>query len=242
MTGYAYDLGPRQSSRIIEQSIRQHAGVWAEPIEDIQSRTFSGYFITANPDMIAFNLTTLTPDDAMPVIGQYYQLLINLGETRYLAVSDILEAQAQKDGLMLIFTRPKCLQVMQRRHFHRHSPSQAFPVYLSWQEIAIENEKDQITTPVLGQINDISMGGMSLRLPQNLDNHLFIGDTVYARFSLNVRDPEYLTSANVCHKEINRERTELVIGLQFLDNEENGDFQTRLRNSLMQTIVSKKGL
>ena len=242
MAGYAYDMGPRQSSRIIEQSIRQHACIWAEPIEDVQAQTVSGYFITANPDMIAFNLTTSTPDELMPVIGQYYQLLIHLGDMRYLAVADILDVQPQNDGLMLIFTRPKTIQVMQRRRYHRHIPSQSFPVYLSWQEIADETENEIITTPVLGQINDISIDGMGIKLPENLNNHLFIGDTVYVRFSLNVRDPEYLTSAGVSHKELRRERSELLIGLQFLDTEENGEFRTRLRNSFMQTIVTKKGL
>jgi c-di-GMP-binding flagellar brake protein YcgR len=242
MAGYAYDLGPRQSTRIIEQSIRQHATIWAEPIEEMQSRTFSGYFITANPEMIAFNLATTNPEEIAPVIGQYYQLLINLGETRYLAVSDILDVQQQNDGLMLIFSRPKQLQVMQRRHFHRHVPTQSLPVYLSWQEVADENEKEIITTPVLGQIGDISIDGMAVRLPQNLDNHLFIGDTVYARFSLSVRDPEYLASASVSHKEPDRDRGELIIGLQFNDTTENGEFKTRLRNALMQNIVTKKGL
>jgi c-di-GMP-binding flagellar brake protein YcgR len=147
--------------------------------------------------------------------------------------------QKQDDDLVLTFSRPQTVQIMQRRHFHRYTPGQSFPVFVSWQEI--EGESSDIKTPALGQVRDLSLQGMSIQVPENLDQHLFIGDTVYVRFSLNVRDPEYFTSATICHKDFNKDKLELVIGLQFLDTEENGEFQTRLRSVLNQTFVTKKG-
>jgi len=241
MAGYAYDLGPRQSSRIIEQAIRQHANVWAETIEQSQPRAFSGYMISGTAEMITIQLNVPCQDTFSPLMGQYYQLIISTSDTRYLTVCDLLEVQVRDESLFLVFSRPKNLQVMQRRCYCRHIPGQSIAVYLSWQKQDSDGET-MVNTPALGQIKDLSLHGMSIRVPEKLDNHLFIGDTVYVRFSLNVREAEYFTSAQICYKELRHEQSELILGLQFLTAEENGEFQTRLRTALTQDIVTKKGL
>ncbi len=237
MVGYAYDLGPRQSARIIEQSVRQRAAVWAETIEQSRPRAFSGNLFSSTPENLSLQLNLAGQDGFVPVPGQYYQILISLGETRYLTVSDLIETQKLPDGCLLVFTRPKNLQVMQRRHHHRHIPGQAFPVYISWK--IGDNPEKMTNTPALGQVQNLSLYGMSARLPGNLNDHLFIGDTVYLRFSLNVRDPEYFTTAAICHKELQKDQSELFIGLQFSNSEENGNFTDRLRAALTQEIINK---
>ncbi|MFA5863454.1 MAG: PilZ domain-containing protein [Phycisphaerae bacterium] len=239
MVGYAYDLGPRQSARVIEQAVRQRATVWAETIEQIQPRAFSGSLVSCNSEVILLHLASQGQASFKPLAGQYYQILISLGETRYLTVCDLLEVQTRTEGLTVIFNRPKTIQVMQRRRFHRHVPGQAFAVYISWQETH-ENEKAKVNaTPALGKVRDLSMHGMSVQVQESLDNCLFIGDLVYIRFSLNVRDPEFFTSATVCHKEVRKEQSELIIGLQFVNTEQTSDFQTRLRTALTHDVFSK---
>jgi hypothetical protein len=237
MVGYAYDLGPRQSARIIEQSVRQKATVWAETIEQSQPRAFSGCLLFSTAESISIQLNLTGPEAFVPLPGQYYQILISLGETRYLTVCDLVEVQKPPEQCVLVFTRPKNLQVMQRRHQHRHVPGQAFPVYISWQ--TTDEQENNTNTPALGQVRDLSLYGMSVRVPEILDNHLFIGDTVYLRFSLNVRDPEYFTSATLCHKEMIKNPSELIIGLQFSHPEENGDFAARLRAALTPETITK---
>ncbi len=237
MVGYAYDLGPRQSARIIEQSVRQRATVWAETIEQSQPRAFTGCLLAANAETLSLQLNIQGPDSFMPVPGQYYQILINLGETRYLTVCDLVDVQNQPDACILVYSRPKNLQIMQRRHYHRHTLGQAFPVYISWQ--TPEDPEKTTNTPALGQVRNLSFYGMSACVPGNLDQHLFIGDTVYLRFSLNVRDPDFFTSATICHKELIKDKSELVIGLQFSNPEENGDFTTRLRTTLTPETITK---
>lgn len=239
MVGYAYDVGPRQSARVIEQAARQHAGVWAETIEQSQPRAFSGSIISCNADVIMLQMNSLGHDTYTPIAGQYFQVLISVGETRYLTVSDLLEVQTRVDGVVLMFSRPKNLQVMQRRRYHRHIPGQAFPVYISWQEDEGETAGQANNTPALGQMKDLSLHGMSVRVPENLDNHLFIGDLVYLRFSLSVRETEYFSSATICHKELLRDRSELVLGLQFVNSEQNPDFVARLKSILTQDLFNK---
>ncbi len=239
MVGYAYDLGPRQTSRVIEQAVRSRANIWAETIEQAQPRGLSGCMVSCNAEVVSIQLNSTGLDAFTPIVGQYYQLLISVGDTRYLTVSDLLENQKQTDCYILIFSRPKNLQVMQRRKYHRHVPGQAFPVYISWQETE-EQDKEKVNhTPALGQIRDLSLHGMSVRVPDHLDNHLFIGDVVYLRFSLNVREPEYFTSATICHKEFFKDASEMIIGLQFVGIEQNSDFQARLRTALTQDIFNK---
>lgn len=239
MAGYAYDLGPRQSDRIIEQSVQQRASVWAETIDQSQPRALSGFLLSCNPEILTLQVNTTGLDTYTPVAGQYYQLLITLDETRYLAVSDLLEVQKRVEGILLLFSRPKDLQVMQRRRFHRYIPGQAFSVHVSWQENpALEGEK-KAATPALGQIKDLSFCGMSLRMPSHLNDHLFIGDMVYLRFSLNVREPEFFTAATVCHKELRKEPAELIMGLQFVPAEQSPQFQSRLQAALTQEVFSR---
>jgi len=237
MVGYAYDLGSRQADRVIEQAVRSRANVWAETIDQSQPRGISGYLISCNSEVITIQLNSTGLDSFTPITGQYYQILISLSETRYLTVSDLLEIQKKVDCVILVFSRPKNMQVLQRRKFHRHVPGQAFPVYLSWEENEELGKKAQ--TPALGQIKDLSMHGMCVRVPDHLDNHLFIGDMVYLRFSINVRDQELFTSATICHKEFFKDQAEMVLGLQFVGNEQNDDFHTRLRTALTQDAFNK---
>jgi hypothetical protein len=237
MVGYAYDLGPRQSARIIEQSARQRATVWAETIEQSQPRAFNGCLLYSTAETIVLQLNPPGPDSVAPVPGQYYQILISLGDSRYLTVCDLLEIQPPPNQGFLVFSRPKSLQVLQRRHHHRQLSGPAFPVYISWQT-GDELEKAP-HTPALGQVRDLSLYGLSARVPENLNNHLFIGDTVYLRFSLNVREPEYFTSATLCHKELIKNSPELIIGLQFSPAEENGDFSKRLQAALTPEALTK---
>jgi hypothetical protein len=217
-----------------------NATIWAETLDQSNPRSFSGTLVASTPEIIALRLNTSDQNGYTPLSGQYYQLLIALGETRYLTVCDLQDLQTSKDGPILVFSRPQSVQVMQRRRYHRYVPGQAFPVFISWQEL--DGEVNDVKTPALGQVCDLSRRGMSLQVPEALDRHLFIGDTVYVRFSLNVRDPEYFTSATLSHKELKKEKSELIIGLQFINTEENNEFQTRLQTVLNENFVTKKGL
>jgi len=245
MAGYAYELGQHKSSRLIEQASRLKAIVWAETLEQSQPRSFSGILVKTDKETIHLQMNQPAIEGKSPVVGQYYQLIISIHESRYLAVCDLKEVQTEDRTILLIFSRPVTLQVMQRRHFHRIIPSQSIPAYISWQATEDgpgEVKQDDVKTPVLGQVRNLSQYGMSIQVPSNLDMHLFIGDTVYVRFSMNVREPEYFTSATVCYKELNTEKSELIIGLQFSDMEENGEFHTRLRDVINQNIDTKRGL
>jgi c-di-GMP-binding flagellar brake protein YcgR len=236
MTGYAYDLGIRQSARVLEHAMRVQATVWAESIGQSEIRSFSGQISAVDKETVWVKISVKSPDLGDLVPGQYYQLVICLDENRYLTVCDLLESQGGEEGPVLVFSRPKSLQVMQRRRFARCSPGHAYPVQISW-----ETTDEEVRTPVLGQIHDLSLHGLSVRVPDAMDSHLYIGDTVYVRFTLTVREPEYFTAAVICHKELQQESSELTVGLQFVQDRENEAFHTRLRSALIREGSLKKG-
>jgi hypothetical protein len=253
MVGFAYDLGPRQSSRVIEQSVRQKCSVWTETIEQAQPRAFVGFLIAGNSEVITLQLNGPIMDSYAPSTGQYYQLLITMGENRYLTVSDLLEVQPCTEGMMLIFTRPKNLQVMQRRHYHRYIPGQSFPVYISWTkqdhslaedeplEKDAKNSPPPQHSPALGQMRDISQQGISIRVPDTLDHHLFIGDSVTVRFSISVQEPEFCLESMICHKDLTPAHKELILGMEFMKLDENKELMNRLHHTLSHDIITKKG-
>ncbi|NLX06772.1 MAG: PilZ domain-containing protein [Phycisphaerae bacterium] len=229
MTGYSYELGEKQSSRVLEQAVRVHSPVWAEAIDHTHLQSASGKMLKAEETVVYLKVNSETPemDHAMP--GQYYQLVISLDDQRYLTVSDLVEVQTSTEGPVMVFSRPRSIQVLQRRRYVRSVPSQSYPVYLR-----SETEDRNQDKPVLGQIRDISVSGMSIRLPGDADSNLFIGDVVQLRFSLSVREPEFVTRAAICHKQMDTEKAELVTGVEFVPESQDPNFQSRLRGMLLQ--------
>ncbi len=239
MVNYAYDISPKQSARVIGHSVKLKSTIWVEPIEPTQFKKGLSTQIVSS-DNTTITLLILRPDTEITFkSGEYYHLIFSLGEERYLGVSDFQLSKEEGDKKYLIFTRPKTLQVMQRRKYRRVKPAVSIPVYISWEQ----NEQSTAhKTPAFGQVIEISTHGMSMKTSQTIDNYVFIGDTIYIRFNLSVHEPTYFTPATICHKRLNKEKSELILGLQFILSEENTDFLKRLSNALSKySDVSSRG-
>lgn len=217
--------------------MRSHATVWAETIDQSDIQSFSGQMGLVDKEALWIDVSSTQPDLSNLLPGQYYQLIISLDESRYLTVTDLLDVQGTDAGSALVFTRPKGLQVMQRRRFVRCMPGHSHPVHLSWRSVGQDKP-----TVVLAQISDLSLHGISVRVADAHDSSLFIGDTINVRFTLSVREPEFCTGAIICHKELTKESSELTVGLQFATSDEDDLFQSRLRVALMRDGSLKKGI
>ncbi len=242
MVGYAYDIGPRKSQRILTQAMRQGAMVWAQTIDQIESQSLKGKLRQPEDDNGVLWLELDRPADNLDaLIGRYYQLVINLSEARYLTVSDLIDVHHNQDTTILVFNRPENIQVMQRRKFHREVPETSIPVYISWQETPA-NKNSGIKTPSVGKIANISRLGMSIKTSAELDRYLFVGDTIHIRFAFNVKEPELFTSAVICHKELITKSEELLLGVQFMQNNQSRDFTERLQQNLSKYKSTNKGV
>ncbi len=241
MVGYAYDIGPRKTKRILTQAMRQGATVWAQTIDPSNAQSLKGNLCESSDDDKVLLLKLGCPTDKLDtLVGRYYQLVINLSEARYLTVSDLIDIHHEQDETILVFNRPENIQVMQRRKFHRQIPETSIPVYISWQETPA-NKDSGLKTPSVGKIANISRMGMSIKTSPELDKYLFVGDTIHIRFAFNVKEPELFTSAVICHKELVPNSEELFLGVQFISNNQSRDFSERLQQNLSKHKSTNKG-
>lgn len=233
MVQYAYLISTKQSNRIILQAAKMHVNCWVEPICS-EGPALLGMCTTiedANDKTITLSSEQI-PSEFHLVPTQYYQLIFSVADERYLAISDLQNHRKKDDSekTYLIFTRPNTLQVMQRRRYHRIKPSVAIPVYISWKDQ--EELGESYKSPAFGQIIELSTHGMSIKTAQSLDNHIFIGDTIYIRFNLHPHEPTYFTPATICHKQLDEFKSELTVGVQFILSDKNTDFLKRLAEAI----------
>lgn len=237
MVSYSYELGEKQSARVLAQAVRMRSPVWAEAITQTTSRSLTGFLSHLDSQILQFDVQgdRATREETLP--GQYYQMVINLSDSRYMTVADLIEVQESSSSQTLIFARPISLQVLQRRRLARWTPGKAQPVYMSW-----EGPDGQMTAPSMGQLSDLSLGGLSVRLPDTVDGCLFIGERVSVRFSLSTRQAEFATWATVCHKHVDVDHNEVIVGMQFIpeEGEKGHDFEDRLRTALQQQLSVKR--
>jgi c-di-GMP-binding flagellar brake protein YcgR len=239
MVSYSYELGEKQSARVLAQAVRMRSPVWAEAITQATARSVTGFLSHLDSQILQLDIQGDHATAAETLPGQYYQMVINLSDSRYMTVADLLETQEAGSSQTLIFARPASLQVLQRRRLARWMPGKAQPVYISW-----EGPNGQMTAPSMGQLNDLSLGGLSVRLPDTADGCLFIGERVSVRFSLSTRQAEFATWATVCHKHVDADHSEVILGMQFVPEEgdKGQDFDERLRTALQQQLSVKRSV
>lgn len=236
MVDYAHELGPKRSSRVLEQAMRMSSAVWAETIDESQPRSIAGRVAEVDDEVLIVQVDPEQGDVGDLLAGRYYQLVMNVGENRYLAVCDLVDAESRQEAMKLVFSRPHSLQVMQRRSFARTVPNHALSVRISWQQ-----RNEETDAPALGQICDLSISGMSVRMPDAFDSVLFVGDTVDLRFRLDANDPEFTIEAVIRHKELLRDRGDLLLGIEFVGGDENDAFRCKLSAALAAQTGMKKG-
>jgi len=238
MNSYAFDLTNRQSSRVLEQAARARSQVYLEPADAAEGVTLSGWLIEATSEVLVIHLAPEHSSDRKPICGQYYQAIISVHQNRYLASTSIVELEARQEGPVLIVSRPSTVQVLQRRKYERMRLGQSVPICLAWKD----PDGGMHSTPAMGQIQDIHLEGMGMKLPLEVEPHLFIGEIVHVRFSLNARQPDFDVAATICHKHIDAKRAQVIVGLQFeLDaSSQARQFQKRLGEALNAAVSQNK--
>ena len=115
--------------------------------------------VELDSDIIVLAISSEQPELNHALPGAYHQLVVSIGEERYLAVCDLLEVQNRREGPVMILIRPSLLHVMQRRRCARWVPGKIYPVHVSWQD-----SEGQATPSEPGQLQDLSFHGMAIRM------------------------------------------------------------------------------
>lgn len=233
---YAIDLSARQSSRTLEQAVRHHAEILIYPriIADgdpivsrlvsietpigWQSRrpclvleTFNGLNIQPNCTADKGDSEATTLDS---LVGTYCDVMLQLGENRYLFCSDVVAVQGPSGSgarPRMYLARPESMQVAQRRRSWRFRPAQSSRVELTW----INAEKSK--TEGIGWLCNVSAEGLACRCEMAVAEQLGIGEQITLSFALTPGDPErFVLDSVLCNKTPAGTEGTMILGLQFL--------------------------
>lgn len=257
---YALDLSPRQTARTLEQAIRHRALVFIEPrtwtggevvagrLEPSEGRSGPGGVLIILPGEppLASEIehgrlpAPLTPElieRTRLLVGTYADVSIQLGENRYLFSSDVVRVETVPGvlGARMEMSRPKTVQVAQRRRSWRFRPARSSQIDLRWGQ-------GQAPGYAAAWLCNISADGMACRCHGRVGEQLWIGDELTAEFTLTPEDPRrYVMDAVLCSKTPAGSPDKLILGLEFLTG--SGHDATRkvaemLREQLLTTFHS----
>src|SRR5688572_19256519 len=156
---YAIDLNPRQCARTLKQATRHQATLELEPrqwtgglplvgqLENTESDASNssqsplmGVIINQPSGLRASENAQASPDSDFvqrltKLVGSYCDVVITLGENRYLFSADIAKIESvanSSNQFRLFLSRPETMQVAQRRKFWRFRPAKSAQVELRW--------------------------------------------------------------------------------------------------------------
>ncbi|HON68714.1 MAG TPA: PilZ domain-containing protein [Phycisphaerae bacterium] len=266
---YAIDLNPRQSTRTLEQAIRQQVPVLIEPrvwgeccylhgrlephgnpvdldlasvvtVAALSREDAAGQHTslksTAGPSPTA---TPVTVDDVRELVGTYVDVVVHLGEQRYLFSTDVirvLPAVTPGNQPRMHVSRPPILQVAQRRRYRRIKLSHSAQVDLRWQ-------RDGQQMGGVGWLFNVSGDGMACRTEERIAESLWIGDELEVEFTLAPGDAErFRLKCVLCNKTPTGSLGKVILGLQFqvADPESNKTSQL-LRQRLVERAAQLAG-
>jgi len=240
---YAIDLNERQSARTLEQAIRYQAIATLEPrawpaeeaircrlepsdlAEKHGKRLYAAplVLVTCQEDALAITAASGFSSRAAdiqaverfsPLIGTYCDVVMEVGENRYLFSSDVARVEPAgpgRPGVRFYLTRPDVIQVAQRRRFRRIQLPHASQVEIQWRG------EDGRTTGGVGWLYNIGQDGIACRTDTLLADRLCIGQEVTIDFALRPGEPEhYVLDAVICNKTPAGTQDRTIIGMQFL--------------------------
>jgi len=249
---YAIDLSSRQSARTLEQAVRHHAQVVVSPrilpkntsitcqLEAIDSTKIANSIrrcLVLIPEVEEQNESdsekvdfseseseNVKNEDYFSLIGTYCDVVIELGENRYLFSADVVGVQlptSPHGKTRIALSYPDTIQIAQRRRYRRFQPARSTQVELRW----INQEK--IQNSGIGWLCNVSENGLSCRTELRVADQLGIGERVKIEFALSMGDEQFTLDAVLCSKSPAGTRGKMLLGLQFVYDPEN----ETLRNS-----------
>jgi hypothetical protein len=157
--------------------------------------------------------------DYRELLGVYCDASLLLGEHRYFFSTDVVgvETDAQPDGnTFLTLSRPEQIQVAQRRRYRRINLAHSTQVSLQW-----KGEQDEANYGI-GWLCNISQDGLACRTESPTADRLCIGEPLHVEFNLGGgEEMHYTIKAMLCSKTPAGSQGKIILGMQFLANEEN---------------------
>lgn len=207
---YAVDLSTGQSSRTLEQAVRNQATVLIEPRMWIDGEGLKGRLVAADAASIAAHITETPVAGLGMIVGMYCDAAIVLGRDRFLLSTFCRAATESKGEWRVELARPERLQVQQRRRFWRVQLARPSEVRVRWEEKGTRGR-------TVGQLYNISGEGMACMVMAEPVASLSVGDALRVSFRLPDVDRVFEMGAVLCSKTPAAAVGGVILGMQFLE-------------------------
>jgi hypothetical protein len=222
---FAIELNKRQSTRTLEQALRRQSEIMLEPRIAREGIPLVGTLLSGAEDSLEVEVTRDPEMLLDQLIGVYCEGHLQLGESRYLFSTYVIDvAPGQKHG-RLVIQRPGAILVIQRRRFWRTRFAESSDISLHCESAAAQES-------MIGALCNVSPDGVAVRLTDRGAEELLIGDKVTTSFELPGLDYTFELDAVLCNKTPAGSPGTLILGLQFVGLDDMEDQLILLRNHL----------
>lgn len=212
---YAVELSPTQSSRTVEQAVRNQVTTLIEPRIWMDAEGIKGRLVEADAAVIRVAIIEEPVTSLAILIGMYCDVTIQLGRDRYLCDSYVVNAEDKGGTWLVELARPERLQVQQRRRYWRVALAEPSDVFL---RVGDGNKKVQGR----GRMYNISGEGLACLVDHETEAALAVGDTLSVSFQLPDSERLFELTAVLCSKTPAAEPGQSIVGMQFLQPASSG--------------------
>jgi hypothetical protein len=219
------DLTARQAQRVLGQAIRGRVKLEIEPRPEAENTLLWGTLSAREKDLLVVDLYDhqAHPDPLDVLVGAMCDARLILSGQLCLFSTFILDVADNAAPRQLMLAVPETIQVANRRRFARRAPIEPVPVRFLPSGAA---------APLVAILSNIGPTGLGCRVVnRELEDLLFIGDEVEVEFVLPWSNEVYTLRATVCSKNRCREEGHLLVGFEFVV-QENEAALVRLRAAL----------
>ena len=161
------------------------------------------------------------------LIGAFCELRMVMSEEMYTFSTFVLDALDDGEAPRILLAAPEVVQVANRRRMERTNVTIA-------SQVRFWASGDQ--PAAVGLLANVSTDGIACNLPTlELDKTLSLGDVANVSFELAGFDDRYELPVVVCNKDVDDERGQLCLGLQF--KVDNGDASARASHRRLQAAL-----
>ena len=156
---YAYELGPEQSDRIIDQAIRHRAPITLEPSGWTDGTSLSAVLRESADGLLRIENGDDPQLTRKGLMGMHVDGRMTLGPTLYLFDSHVVDVRQTATQTSILLAHPVVLHVAQRRHSRRVTFRKSCAVHLT---LNATGRTDAVT----GDLLNLSPDGLACRLDE----------------------------------------------------------------------------
>ncbi len=231
---FSFELNDRQAARVIEQAIRSGTPMRVDPDYAGPGEALPVQLIDEDRQYLTFRFEAADAPLAGRLIpSQYCQVQFSLGGAVYMLSVYVVDLNPPRG--ILRTSRPKMVQILERRKFVRTQLAARVPVIVRW-----------LTRDRLAEASLFNIGGSGLafKIGKDFADFILVGDMMEADFELPGLPVRFTFRISICNKTVASDNTSVIVGVQFQEGPEaaqGGSLDTlrRFLATQQQTTLSR---